>query len=340
MNERKIPWPKFLAVLLLSCGLPCVSSATETTADDAIPAAALSAGYTLHSFHSKMGDDINIAGNDAHGFNWYYGQFFGTTETPTKLTRSSDGVTLSATGANGSTSGSITTGIPCPSCNSDGFFGVAFGGGGYFEAQIAFNPEDVLTHNPKGALPLPAFYLLPVEFAAQMNADQWPGQEAGYIHYSEPDIFEYNRAWRTWGWNPQNQYGADFHDWYGLRYKTCPKNGFDYCVTKRTQADALVVVPKDTDFTQFHKYGLLWVPATATSPGYAQYYFDRTAVTPRITWKQLTKSDAPPPEKQPWLNGITDWDHFLLVFSTGVDQPMNIKSVDVWQGSEKNNYRR
>jgi hypothetical protein len=161
----------------------------------------------------------------------------------------------------------------------------------------------------------------------------WAGQAPGYEHFVELDIFEYNQ-WKR----GQNVYSGAVHEWYGIYRQTCPPN---FCRVSNTNDTSnfdnfLITVPPATDFKQFHKYGLLWVPATPVSSGYVQYFFDGTATADRVTWSQFT-NQAPPPGKAPWTFGVTDLMHYVLILGTGNNQPMTVRSVNVWQASASNN---
>ena len=76
-------------------------------------------------------------------------------------------------------------------------------------------------------------------------------------------------------------------------------------------------VPVDTDFTQYHRIDL-WVPATATRDGYAEYCFDNRKVGGTIAWSQYTNQEPPP--KPPLTFGIIDKNHLVLILGTGVQQ--------------------
>ena len=100
-----------------------------------------------------------------------------------------------------------------------------------------------------------------------------------------------------------------------------------------------VQTPADTDFTQYHRFGYLWVPATASSDGSAQYDSDGQATNDKITWSQY-QDQPPPPGGAPWTFGILDRDHLGLDLGTSASMPMAVLSVDVWQASEAANLRQ
>jgi hypothetical protein len=97
-------------------------------------------------------------------------------------------------------------------------------------------------------------------------------------------------------------------------------------------------VPVNTDYTQYHRYGFLWVPATAIEKGYAEFYFDGQKVGTRTAWSRYS-GQAPPP-KAPWTFGILDKNHIVLILGTGLGERMTIRSMDVWQASGSGNVKR
>ena len=119
---------------------------------------------------------------------------------------------------------------------------------GYFEARMKW---DVVT----GAWP--AFWLTPIQDA--LGEDYYNGvKEAG-----EVDVFEGQGA-------QPNTFTGTVHDWV---------NNQDYINNNNTYR-----LPANTDFSQFHTYGLLW------QPGMVTWYYDNqplmSAPTPAIFDKQ------------------------------------------------------
>jgi hypothetical protein len=101
----------------------------------------------------------------------------------------------------------------------------------------------------------------------------------------------------------------------------------------------LVQTPLNTDFTQYHSFGFLWVPATTATLGYAQYYFDNEPTSDIVTWAPYT-GEAPPPGLAPWTFGILDSQHLALLLGNGPNEPMTIRSVNVWQASAAANIKQ
>jgi hypothetical protein len=84
----------------------------------------------------------------------------------------------------------------------------------------------------------------------------WPGKWEAI----ENDIMEYNPSWG----HPQ-QFDSTIHDW-----SSGGENG------NIGNFNSVVYPPAGTDYTQWHTYGQLWIPATAENGwhGYRQVYFD------------------------------------------------------------------
>lgn len=302
-----------------------------TIFDSAEPAAvppppdAVAAGFTLNTFTAFTNASVDIDNTGRSGFSWYPWNFFGGRARPENIVLNPDSsVTLigDVTGPNGQ----LATATAKKGAK---FAGIAFGGGAYVEASIRFDPA--VARN-KGTRGFPSFWALPLEHAAT-GADQWNGKPQGFEHFIEVDFFEYDINEPNLG---PNYYGANMHDWYGVYNKTCAPRGF--CDVSRIYSDVKTAVRGDTDFTQFHLYGFLWVPATESTMGYAQFYFDRNPVGRRVTWtKFMEQSDAP--DGQSWQFGALDNQHLVLILGTGVNKPMTVDSVNVWQSSNNQNMR-
>jgi hypothetical protein len=295
------------------------------------PAAAKAMGFLVNSFHSNFRGDVDLENQKNRGANWFLERWFGAKPTrPERLKIDSvQGITLT----DGGDQGNYTIGSAAmdKSRSPSKWVGSAFGGGGYFEAVIKFDTASVRVRDKVG---FPAWWLEPIEHMADPKTDYWIGQEPGYEHFVEVDIFEYNQ----WAKHAPNFYSGAVHEWYGVYSKTCPPN---YCRVSNmnglTQFDNFVIeVPSDTDFGSFHKFAVLWVPATASSKGYIQYYFDDMKMADRVSWSKLS-GEQPPPGKSPWTFGVLDKQHMVLILGTGNEQPMTVRSVNVWQKSVSEN---
>jgi hypothetical protein len=308
----------------LSVGNVCVAAATPW----------VTAGYNLNTFHASSFSAANVDTQLTRnpGFQFYLTGSFGYDDTPAaNLTFNSDGsLTMSGTGC-------PSTGCPIYSVAAKGtpasaWRGTAFGGGAYFEAVLSFNPAD--TNHDGGANGWPAWWADPVEHAAEssINSDNWQGLTTGYVHYTETDFAEYN-VWTSG--NRLFQYRGTVIDWSGVW------DGSEYPFQFQNNDNNLITLPIGTDFTQKHAYGFLWVPATSSTSGYFQWYFDRVPVSARVTYGQYNCTAAPSPpaaSNSPWLYGVLDCQHPELILnppqSTGT---LTIYSVDVWQASSAGN---
>jgi hypothetical protein len=310
-------------VLLVGSVMQAASGQSPHLSD--VPPQAAAANFKVRTFSSNFSaDQVDFTNTSKFGFKWYPYHFFGAQTKLDSLSRNSDGsITLlgDTTGPNGELATASWTGM------SGGFVGTAFGGGGYFEATFKFEPHDVIKNDFNG---WPSWWSMAIEHMANLDTRQWPDQQEGYEHFIEVDFFEYNlKDYVQRG--AINNFGGTLHDWFGVydgRYShvTLPSRVF------------VREVPASTDFTQYHRYGFLWVPATATQDGYAEHYFDGQRVGRRIAWRQYA-NQAPPP-KPPWTFSIIDRNHLVLILGTGPNQPMTVLSVNVWQASDAHNLKR
>jgi hypothetical protein len=305
-------------------GTPAQNNAVATQAQKSIatttvPQPASQAGYTTNTFSSTFDDDVDIAKTFSSGFNWYAYNYFGTGVADMKQIAVTSGKPIVLNGDIATPNSEITTAI---SDNKGAIIGKAFGGGAYIEATLSFDPNKSVGNTQAW----PSFWSLPVEKVTYN--DQWTGQALNYSHYIEFDFMEYCIGCTT----VQNSYFATLHDWYGIYKTTCA----EYCNIQNP--GAVMAVPAGTDFTQPHQYGALWIPATESASGSIQNYFDRKPVGQKVTWKKYNAAlDAPPPAGKPWLFGILDAEHIALILGTGINQPLTVYNVQVWQANTNYN---
>jgi hypothetical protein len=307
------------AVLIGACGFSAV-----VVGADAPPGAA-AVGYTVNTFSTNFtASNVDIANSGNAGYSWYPWNLFGHHANTSAIRINPDGsVTLA--GDTTGPGGELMTATPAS--NSAKFVGTAFGGGAYIDAEFKFNPDDVARAQSKG---WPAFWSLSLEASMLKGAAQWPGQAPGYVHNVEVDFFEYLFLQYNF---PRNMYGGSMHDWYGIPNVTCPRG---LCPQNMGFQESQRKTPEGTDFTQYHHYGFLWVPATDAKRGYARFYFDGQSVGPDRQWTRYT-NQPPPPTNQPWAFGVLDQQHLMLILGTGPNEPMTIRSVNVWQASAAQN---
>ncbi len=150
----------------------------------------------------------------------------------------------------------------------EGYRGTVFlpGKGIYYEARIACGDLAHIGKNGwagfwSGTMPIPSrprnMNPPPWSFCAENTPmPGWPGKWEAI----ENDIMEYNPSWG----HPQ-LFNSTIHDWSSGK-----ENG------NIGNFNAVVYPPAGTDFTQWHTYGQLWIPASAENDwhGYRQVYFD------------------------------------------------------------------
>jgi hypothetical protein len=305
-------------VVLLGCSNAAANARDQT----GIPAAAAAAGYFVHTQLAPTPSSVDINDTTAPGYLWYRRSFFQNTSTPR------EGITFNQSNTLILQNGVLLSGAPTKQSH---WTGLAFGGGGYFEAELKFDPDQVIRRRETG---WPAFWTMAVEHFAGLKGQQWLGQKPGFAHFIEVDAFEYDLATLT----QKNRYGATIHDWFGTY--TCAGQG--YCNVNTTSAggslfaNAVITLRPSVDLSQYHRYGFLWIPATQTAKGYVQNFFDGRPVGGRTTWDKF-ENELPPPGKTKWSFGILDQQHLLIALQSGASQPMSVQSVDIWQKSTKDN---
>jgi hypothetical protein len=308
------------------------------------PDAAIAAGFKVNTFSSRFSTaTVDVASGETSGFDWYPFHFFHQPlPDPSGLTFHSDGsLTLGAgtdiAGTNRGPESKISICTAAPAGGPSRWIGRAFGGGGYFEAVLKVDPRDVA--NAGGNSQWPAFWSMAIEHLAELGAEQWEGQVEGYNHFIEADFFEYD----VWKFSAPEAYGGALREWYGVYKSTCP--GESYCQVSNSRgggtdfANFVIHASAGTDFSRFHRFGFLWIPATDISNGYAEYYFDGKPTADRITWSRF-RGQPGPPGPAPWTFGIIDRQHLAILLDSGPGQPMTVKSVNVWQASTDGNWKQ
>jgi hypothetical protein len=301
------------------------SSATAADLSAVAPPQAAAVGYTTKTFSGTFSKQpVDLDNTERPGFDWYPWHFFAQTpRRPESVTVNADGSIVIGAAGLGSNFASAA-----PARTPSHWVGVAFGGGAYFEATLKFDPENTVKGKTKD---WPSFWSMSIEHLANLDGQRWPGQPAGYVHFIEPNFFEYD----VWSFRSRHYYGGAIHEWYGVERTTCAPESFCSVSNRRFTIEA----PPETDYRNLHKFGFLWVPATRSTQGYAQYYFDGVATSDTVMWERYT-NQPPPPGRAPWTFGIIDQQHLVLILDTGAEQPMTVASVSVWQSSPAKNLRR
>jgi hypothetical protein len=303
----------------------CASLASPTLrAASALPSEVVQQGYTVNTFSSNFTTaTVDIKNTRTRGFNWYIVELYYHHADPAGIKINGDG-TVTLNGDTSGASGQLMSALHYKGTNT--FAGTTFGGGAYFEAEFKFDPTTVASAHTAGIRGWPAFWGLPLEGAILPYQNQWKGAPSGYQHTVETDFFEADTPLKP------TSYGIGLHDWYGISGQTCPHG---LCVVNLPQSGERTP-PLGTDFTQFHRYGFLWVPASATSSGFMQGFFDGQPIGASHSWT-LFQDQAPPPTGQSWAFGRLDQQHQFIILGSGLNQPFTVRSVNVWQhGSSAN----
>jgi len=255
--------------------------------------------------------------------------FFGQFVSSSTVTQNDDG-TITLLGG-GKSNGQVASAESAPEGR---FRGIAFGGGAYFEAVFKFDGWQNSRENTKPlSYGFPSFWSMAIEHLASQADDQWPGQKKGYKHFIEFDFFEYDAANTE---RSDSVYSGSVHDWYGIWDVTCPNPAGRYCNVQNNSQERLRDVPVETDFSAFHTYGTLWVPATETTDGYLEWYFDGVQVGDRASWKKWAQPSAISTPGT-FAFSVADLQHVALVLGTGTPYQMTVKQISVWQASTNNN---
>ena len=307
-----------LASLALTLALPLAAEA-------ATPAPAAAVGYDTVTYSSNFTPaTVDMNRTLDKGYDWYLVDLFSHQASAAGVQLNADG-SVTLLGDKPGVAGSLSSMAPYRGTNT--FVGTAFGGGFYIEAVYNFDYAQVAAANTGAHPGTPAFWSLPVESIGGYGTNQWPGQAAGYVHNVEFDFFEADY------WGSKNGYGMGMHDWYGIPGKTCSPG---LCGLGFMNPSGSRIVPTGTDFTQYHTYGTLWVPATATTPGRVDAYFDGVLIGHEHTYTQYT-NQAPTPTGQTWAFGRIDQQHMFFILGSALGQPFNVKSVTVYQKDASGN---
>ncbi len=319
-------------LLLLVCAFSTVKF-SYARPSDTIPPAAHAEGYTINTFHSMFADDVDLLNLRNHGHNWYLEDFYN--EPPARASQlkidSQEGITISSGNRKELATATryFSKKLGKNARDDHKWVGTAFGGGGYFEADIKFDPDIVFKQQKSEGWP--AFWAMSIEHRAGLESEKWEQGGEGFVRFMEIDAMEY--LYKDAG--KKNQYGANIHHWYGVYRKTCPKGAF--CHMSVPYRDRSVDVPKGTSFNNFHRYGFLWVPATDQKNGYIQFYFDGEPVNKRVEWSKYDES-LPIEDEDLRSFALLDTQHIILLLGSGNDMPMTVRSVSVWQNSDDNNW--
>ena len=310
-------------LLLLTLALLPGADCAVARGTNEVPPAAREAGMLTETYSVDRFDasTVDMGRTRQPGFRLYNVNFFHGDDggPPMKGVRlNSDGsITLGANGADASLSTMAVLG-KSPARN---MVGIAFGGGGYFEATIRFAHPDMHPDRPGAYQPRPAWWGMSAEHIAQRDdLQQWPGQPSGYTYFSEIDALEAS--------DKSDYYVTNVFDHHGIYGKTCVPG---YCDRHLPWNEVQTKVPAGTDWTKPHRFAARWIPATATKQGSITFYLDNVKVHETLYARWPGGNSSPPPEGQPWQYGVIDARHMAMWIDTRGGWPITVSSIRVFQ---------
>lgn len=174
---------------------------------------------------------------------------------------------------------------------------------GYLEARMKWKPDP-------GAWP--ALWLIPVQDATREDV------YAGVKESGEIDIFEGN------GQSPQSFFGT-IHDW-----RQDPENLNKMKDIANTGKNNRFPLPQETDFSQYHTYGMLWEPEKIT------WFFDGKPLHSEKTYTVFDRQDYF------LIIGMQEgsgWKESDLTGVTSEQMTLTVDWVRVWQKSHERQTR-
>ena len=201
-----------------------------------------------------------------------------------------------------------------------GWEGKGFGGGGYFEADLRWDKGALCGYSCGDGWP--AWWSNSTENQIGVPTSDTTPNPAWGSHQAEIDFME----WWNDGWS------CGIFDWNAVKTVATPYSRHS--------------IANDG---QYHKYGLLWIPATPQHQGSISCYFDRVLV-PTLgptTWDYWPPNKIPNPPPVTTNNGfngtnaywIADHRHLILFLGAGSQNPMTVRSAEVWQKDESQNIK-
>jgi hypothetical protein len=299
MHIRILPLTLICALSLVALGARTYAAEEATAAERTaqVPEPAAAVGFNTLTF----GPAVKV------GSNWQKFDFFGTNPSTVNVTQNADG-SVTINGGGNDYGGQLST--ASVGTGTRKFSGIAFGGGGYFQATMSFDGPA-------------AFWANDIEnmngVSVGSGPNQWPGQAKGYGNWIETDIAEFDT---------RGVYGISLHNWYGIVGSGARTS---------TVGSGSPVSPAGANYTVPNTYGFLWMPATASTQGYAKFYFNGEQVGNTITWNQYNPALPPPPVDQGTggssAYSILDKLHLALILGGSSSTPNTVYNVQVWQAS-------
>ena len=334
----------------------------------AVPTPAAAVGYNTLTFNSTT---INATNGP-----WYPWAFYGESTPSNEYTQNGDGsITLTYNSNSGAT---LATAKPAP--GQYGFTGWVPGGGMYWEVTATI--QTPTAHVPGGPA---AFWLLDIEHTSQGSAYSvgWPSNPqlqnadgtGAMDDYIEWDSMEFDNAAQP---GVKVGYNSNGSNWTNHVAGTALNWGESNIWHQQFGGSSgSTPLPPNTDLTQKHKYGWLWVPATGslqttTTQGYVAIFFDGVQIaggtvtankanptdgfvrpaywnyhdptdiahypTPTAAGAPTSYNESSPPVVYGDVcNSIMDFRHMMPIIGGGIAQSVTVYASQVWQKSAANN---
>ena len=311
--------------MVFACGTAKAACLTVVVAAGAVcprdeangqpPPQAYALGYTTKTWDSTtLGTTVGT---------WQNYNFKGHSSPSQYQTQNQDGsITLTGSGWSGGMAN--YTGEMATAANNAAkpflYQGIAFGGGFYLEVQML----------AVGAVTTAQDDTLDIAIYDSLNLTGYINVDALGDQAIELDGPEFDTVGST------TQYGVSCHDYY---WTGSMKSRLD-----PTSLIPKATIPSGTIFT-WNTYGVLWVPATASTRGYVSWFFNGTQVAtivegPGTGYVQYSAGQTYPPSNTAnTICNYLDTTQMIPVIGlsgasviTGV-----IKSAKIWQGPGMNN---
>jgi len=293
------------------------------------PPAARAVGYTQRTFSTERfsAANVDVAKQLASGKQWYLWRLFGCDTPADQVGLAFDG-TAQVWGKCGP-NGALMSAMAKPDAPG-GWVGTMFGGGGYFEAEIAYDAAAVDVKQG-----WPSWWAMSGEHLFAMRPGKSWARHADpeYEHFIEVDMFE---ALRPRSFYPDS-YAAAVHDWYGRWARTCPRR---YCVVDTPYGTNTATGPIGMKWNEWHRVGMRWIPATSARQGELTFYLDDAVVGPTVHYDRYADQPPPVPARGEWAFSVIDRQHLVLILGAGPNTPIRVRSVAVWQKSGTGNLVR
>lgn len=278
------------------------------------PAAAASAGMNrlvLYDDFTSL-SAVDLTDSRATGFLWYtHNQWLNchevnwqvvTKTNVSAITISGSTVTINNTDATNYPIASFFTGA---TTGGTTYVGQSFTGGWYAECNMSFDPS----LSQGGFTSWPIFWSIASDFLTGASANG---------PFAELDFFEAFRGSGT-----ITPLFSSFHDWL---------DGTG--TTDNSNTNNVWTPPGGTDFTQKHKFGLLWVPMAKNSgTGLIQHFFDGVHQTAQDVSYSATSGSSPPatPSNPAGVFSIMDTQNHFISVGCGPNWPNLVDYIQVWQ---------